>query len=314
MAQTTKVDGRRRESASGFHFINLYQCCPRKFFLRYGLGWRVKITPEPLVAGGAFHEGKATFYLTGNEKKAIREGLGYAELAKGELDSKETYERILFRTENLLHYWIEQIGKQDLIQYKPVMVEKELVVPVGDTGFKMTMRPDAVLEDRYNKQQYVMETKTSGFSHRVTAEAVYYGDQATAYLWGLRKVTKLKPYAVLPDIAYWRKEDRNVQNIKFIRSDLVFRDEYQTQLFENSMKQLFQEVTQKMVAVKKGYNPDVLFPRNSYYCLSYSHPCEYSMICQKDCKGMKRVPSGFAKDKQRNQLGKQVEDIISIQG
>ena len=26
---------KRRESASGFHYLNLFQCCPRKFYLRY---------------------------------------------------------------------------------------------------------------------------------------------------------------------------------------------------------------------------------------------------------------------------------------
>ena len=204
------------------------------------------------------------------------------------------------------------MGKNDLVQYKAVEVEKELVVPIGETQFKMTMRPDAILQDKDTKLVLILETKTSGFSHRLTSEAVYYGDQATAYLWGTRKMKpKLNPYAVMPDVAYWNKTTRDVNNIQFIRSDLVFRNEFQTSMFENAMKQLFTEVTQKAEALKRGFNPDVLFPRNCYYCLSYGQVCEYAMVCQQDVKAMKKVPDGMRKDPKKRDLGQGLWDMTS---
>jgi len=305
---------KRRGSPKGFHFINLYQCCPRKFYITYIKGYRNKFMAQPLVLGSAFHEGKASWYLGKSEKACIKTALEVVQSYRADLETKEIYEEILFRVENLLHVWIQSFGISDRQQFKVLEVEHELDVKLGDTEFSMTMRPDAILQDKSCDLIYIMETKTSGFSHRITAEAVYYGDQATAYLWGVSKKRKFKPYAVLPDIAYWNKTTRDVRNIQCIRSDLVMRSEYQIEMFENGMKQLFLEATQKALAVKDGYDPDVLFPRNTYYCLSYSHPCEFAHICHQDVKNMKRIPQGFKKDIGNKGLGRPTRDIISIQG
>lgn len=125
---------------------------------------------------------------------------------------------------------------------------------------------------------------------------------------------KLKPYAVLPDIAYWNKKSRDLGNIEMIRSDLVFRDEYRLQLFEDSVKQIMTEITQKTIAVKeKKYNPDVLFPRNSYYCVAYSSPCEYAEYCGKDLKCIRKVPSEMKVDRSKKDPGKNLFDQIPIQ-
>lgn len=305
------------ESASGFHFINLYQCCPRKFYMRYVKGWRPKAVGKPLVLGGAFHEGKAAWYLGKSEKASIRKAMEYVELFKDKMEGADegertaNYEEVLFRVENLLHYWIERIGQTDRLQYKPIAIEEEMTVPIEGTPYVMTMRQDGILHDKANGLNIILETKTSSFSHRVTKEAVYYGDQATCYLWGVKKQKpKLNIYAVMPDIAYWNKTTRDVNNIQFIRGDLVFRNDYQLKLFENSMKQLFTETTQKIQALKQGYDADILFPRNSYYCLSYSKVCEYANVCQQNVQKMRKVPDEMEKDRTRKHLGRLVYDPV----
>jgi len=313
MSSTDKVQApkKRQESSSGFHYINLYQCCPRKFYLRYVKGWRPKFTPAPLIQGSAFHEGKATWYQKKSEKKAIEMAIGIVEESKKELDSETIYQEITFRIPHLLHYWIDRFGKSDLVEYKVVAVEKQLVVPIGHTPYVMTIRPDTILQNKANGLKYIMETKTSGFSHRVTTDAVVYGDQATAYIYGVKKMLFPDIYGVIPDIAYWNSRSRDLSNMQFLRPEIVLRDEYALEQFEMGMGQAFTEVNQKIEALKHGYAPEVLFPRNSYYCLSYSKPCQYAMVCHRNVKGM-RVPSELKVDRAKKELGKYVDDIIAV--
>ena len=313
MSSNDKVHkaAKRRESASGFHYLNLFQCCPRKFYLRYVKGWSPKHTPMPLVQGSAFHEGKATWYLKKSEKKAIEVAMGIVEEAKKELESEVVYQEIAFRIPHFLHYWIERFGKSDLVEYKVVAVEKQLVVPVGSTPYSMTIRPDTILQNKQSGLKYIMETKTSGFSHRVTTDAVVYGDQATAYIYGVRKMLFPDVYGVLPDIAYWNSRSRDLSNMQFLRPEIVMRDEYALEQFEKGVGQVFTEINQKVEALKKGYEPEVLFPRNTYYCLSYSKPCEYAMVCQRQVKGMK-VPPGLKCDRSKKSIGGYLDDIIAV--
>jgi len=300
---------KRKESAAGYHYANLYQCCPRKWYFRYIKGWRNKTVGRPLVLGGAFHEGKAEFYKRQGEKKAIQTALDIVEQSKKEL-TNEDYEEIIFRIPHLLHKWIEEFGKNDLKEFKVLAVERQFEVPIEGTDFKMTIRPDTVLKSKSNDLVFIMETKTSGFSSRITEEGVAFGDQATAYLFGVKKMTKWNPYAVLPDIAYWNSKTRSFDNMKMIRGDLVFRSDEWVRNFEKGIAQLFTEMSQKAEAYRKGYDPWTLFPRNSYYCMSFSTACEFAHVCGQDCESMKKAPEGFKKAGGLRPLGGYVEDSI----
>lgn len=302
---------KRKESHAGFHYANLFQCCQRKWYFRYLKGWRPKIIGKPLVLGSAFHEGKAEWYKGKSAKVCKETALEVLEESKKELDH-EDYLDIEFRVPILLDYWIDQFGKLDRREYKVLAVEKELRVPILETGFYMTLRPDTVLQAKSEKSMVIiMETKTSGFSHRITGEAVYYGDQATTYSWGVRKVMGVEPFAVQPDIAYWNKVTKDVNNIKMIRPAMVYRDEATCRRYEMGIAQVFNEMSQKAEAYKNGANPWILFPRNSHYCLSFSTPCEFAEICYQDCEKIKRPPRGFRKVGGVKPLGGYVEDSIA---
>ncbi len=301
---------KRRESASGFHFVNLYQSCPRKWYFRYLKGWQNKIVAQPLVLGGAFHEGKAEYYRGQGEGKAIQVAMDVVEKSKKELEIQDLDE-IRFKIPHLLHYWIEVFGKQDRKAFKFLAIERQWEVPIEGTPFTMTIRPDTVVKDKSSDLVMIMETKTSGFSSRITEEGVQYGDQATAYLFGVNKMTKWKPYAVLPDIAYWNSKTRNLDNMKMTRGDLVFRDEERQRNFEKGIGQLFLEMSQKAKAYEEGFDPWVLFPRNSYYCMSFSRACEFADVCGFDCENrIKKPPVGFRKIGGIKKIGGYVEDAI----
>jgi hypothetical protein len=303
---------KRRESASGFHYLNLFQCCQRKFYLRYHLRIRPNFTHQALIAGSAFHEGKATFYTTKSEPKALAVASLILKQSKKELEFPEDFKEMEYRTANLLHSWIEDHGKMDLKQYKVLFVEKELRVPIAHTQYVMTMRPDAILQDKMSKLIYVYETKTSSFSHRVTNESVLFGDQATSYLWGVRKLLRLDAYGVVPDISFWAKNAHDVNAIKNVRGDIAVRSDYALEAFEKGVSQVLSEINQKSLAYKRGRDPWLLFPRNSHYCLSYSTPCEFASICYEDCEAMKKLPSRFRREPIAKAPLDFVEDQIDI--
>lgn len=306
------TDKRRRESSAGFHFINLYQCCRRKFYFRYLKRLKSKITAQPLVLGGAYHEGKSIFYKTKSETKALAAALAVVEEAKKELESKEVYREIVFRVSNLLKKWVTEIGSYDLKVFKILANEEEFKVPVANTDVFVTLRPDQIIKSKVDKTIYILETKTTSFSSLVTEKAVYYGDQATMYLWGVAKATKWKPYAVLPDIAFWSKNTSNVDRITLTRGELITRPEHFIEAFEKGLSQTITEINQLVTAYKEGYDPEVLFPRNTHYCLSFSTVCQFAGICMEDCerKGW-RKPDELIVDRSIKTIGSYVEDQIA---
>jgi len=309
---------KRRESTLGFHYFNLFQCCPRKFYFKYFKRFVPKYINRALIQGSAFHEGKAAFYLSRSkslktrEQVAIQTALKVLEESRGELEDEETYKDIEFRVPNMLHYWIAEMGIADLSNYKVIAVEKQLTVPIQNTPYSMTVRQDAILQDKQNGLIYIFETKTSGFSHRLTSEAVFFGDQATAYIWAARKGLGLDIFGVVPDITYWNKNSTALTNIQNIRGDIVTRSEYALESFEKMTAQILTEINQKAQAYKAGYDPWILFPRNCYYCLSYSVKCDYSGICYENCEKMKRPPVELKIDRSVRSIVKRIEDPIAI--
>lgn len=304
---------KRTGSMSGFHYVNLFQLCPRKFYFRHVLRWRPKHTALALVQGSAFHEGKATWYTTKSKSKALAMAARVLDESEGEIASVAELDWVRKRIPILLGGWIDSWGKRDLQEFKVVAVEKELKVPVGDTGFVFTMRPDTILKSKSTGLVHIMETKTSGFSKKITEDAVYYGDQATAYIWGVQKIMGLEVYGVQPDIAYWNSRATDVNNIDYPRTPMVMRSPFQLEMFEASMAQLFTEITQKVEALEKGYRPEVLFPRNSFYCVAYNKACEYAAWCGKPCDRKMRAPSEFTRERS-HKIGDLVADSLAIQG
>ena len=309
---------RGAKAASAFHYFNLYQCCPRKFYFKYFKRWIPKHVHPALVQGSAFHEGKATFYtskartLESRERQAITKALDVLDESREELENEQTYKDIGYRLPNMLHFWIQEVGRFDLNNYKFLAVEKQLKVPISGTPYEMTVRQDAIGQDKQNGLIYIFETKTSGFSHRLTSEAVFYGDQATAYIWAARKALKLDVFGVIPDISYWNKNSVDVKNIQNIRGDIVQRSEFALNAFERMTAQILTEINQKAQAYKKGYDPFILFPRNCYYCLSYSSKCDYAPFCYDDVEKIKTPPSELKLDKGIRKITRKIDDQIGI--
>lgn len=277
----------KRASSAGWHFLNLYQSCPRKFYFRYLRGWVSEHTAPVLTFGGAFHEGKATYYRTGSQKKAIQAAQDYVWEAKREYEDPDLPEIETIRVENLMEAWINRFGIEDKKYFKVLAVEEEMEAILYN-GFKVTGRADAVLQGR--DQAFLLETKTTGFSIEVTYQGLTNSDQITCYLWLLDKIhPKWKVRHCLPDIAYSRQG-----RVDVVRGGLIERSSERLQEFEDQTVGLLSEISQKTQAI--GHFPLLqLFPRNAApgWCTSFNRPCEYLEICDGNPT---RTPDGFRED------------------
>lgn len=296
----TKAYKKRQRGAShaGFHYHNLYQCCQLKWFMKYVLRIEPNYTATPLLNGAAFHEGKATFYKTGSKAKAIRKVETELKGRKQEFYNDEQYLQTSERCPILLENWIEKFGWGDLKRYDFIAIEEELEVKIPGTDYVFTIRPDAVVQEKTGDRDVLgMETKTSSFSIKTTDIAVYYGDQATAYLWAAQQHYKRKIFGIVPDIAYWNKQTSNQANITCTRGDIVRRDERRIYQFYSGLAQLINIMSQKVAAYESGADPYMLFQRNTHYCNAFFKPCEYAEICDNDLTKVKRLPPGYRRDR-----------------
>lgn len=295
-----KQNRQRRASHAGFHYHNLYDNCQVKWFTRFILRIDTTYTATPLINGSAFHEGKAVFYLTASKSKALRKCESEIKQRKDEFFSLDEYFFTLERCPVLLEHWIDQYGYEDLKRFTIIDVEKELTVTLPGTKNVFTIRPDAIVQEKTGEGLiFGMETKTSSFSVKTTEMGVYYGDQATAYLWATQAHYKKRLYGVVPDIAYWNKQSNGTHNIKCTRGDIVRRSDRRIAQFVGGLTQQQSEMAQKVEAYKQGYDPYTLFRRNTHYCNAFFKACEFAEICDNDLTRIKRLPPGFKRDRAR---------------
>jgi len=285
-----------RETHTGFHFWNAYQCCPRKWYFKYPCGIVPPYKAPELLFGGAFHDGKASFYTSGKESTAVSTFKRIMRSNKGEYYEEDRYNRDLYRGDILLRYWIDEWGKKDLKVYVPRLVEKELRATLPN-GYTITVRPDTVVEIVKQGYWIALETKTTGYRVDVADAGVYYGDQATTQIYALKQnYPKKNVQGVIPDIAYWGKNSSNPTNITCYRGPLVSRNKSMLKDYENSTMSILSDMAQRVAALKEGAFPTLqLFPRNTAWCVSFNRVCEYAEICRKDIK-IGDLPKGFKHD------------------
>ena len=286
-------------SHSGFHFANLFQNCPRKFWFSFVEHLEPRYKSPALTHGSAFHEGKADWYRGKSKTESLRTFADYMEENRENYEDEERYLKDLERGQIMLGSWIEEHGAWDLENFHILNVEHEERWHFADSPHYLTVRRDVDLEWKSRPGQVIIgETKTTGFSARVTEDAVRYGDQATAYIWSARKAYPNKEIiGVQPDISFWSTNTKNPDLIKNVRPDIVDRSTMDLIEFETEMKQLMNEITSKVEAIREKRFPDIqLFPRNTSWCTAFSHPCEYASICRSYRAG-RPAPPTFRKRK-----------------
>jgi len=299
---------RRTESEAGLHYWNSFNDCKRYFFFRYVMGWESSFLAPPLLMGGAFHDGKAKWYETGDAKAAVGEFRDSLRAGADRIESKADLQSIATRGETLLKLWIDHYGEDDLERYKILGVEKELTARLPN-GFRITVRLDALVEDNAGRAR-ILESKTGSFSYNLTEINVRVGDQATVQIYAVRQLMpKLNLIGVEPDIAYWNKGKHATEDSIIIkRADYVMRSSDDLRDFELYTQDTLIDIAQRTAGVLSGkFRPIEVFGRNTDWCFSYHRVCPFLDICRTragdNLKGTP-VPTGLVRTgwKEKNDI------------
>lgn len=271
-----------RESSLGYHMINTFQNCPRKWYIKYICGILPTKLGKALLFGKAWHEGMEVFYsgaCAASMETLAEESYQkiLATLAESRLQfrSEEDYTEAITKAGILFQVWYKEIGQKLHSEYEILMVEKELRPKLGD-AFTMTIRPDAVVRHRATGRIDIPEHKTTSYSIVSQLDTVMRNDQATAYIWGFLKTNPqyaLNFGGVLLDVCYNRSKVTEVKQQTIVRNRSTLAE------FELSLLGVFLDLSQRIrgLEIKPDLLP-MLFPRNGGACSSFG--CEYESICR----------------------------------
>lgn len=305
MAKATMVERREGATESGLHFWSLRGDCPRKFYLRHGLGITPTKTARALSFGGAFHDAKAKFYMVKKEpvRAMTKEFLDSLRSKRNDYENPDDYAMDAERGPILLNVWAETFGLNDKRVFKIVGVEKEIEAPLPN-GFIVTGRLDAVIQDPQGLY-YIMETKTTSFSVELVLQTLEMGDQVTTYYWLFKQAyPKLRLSGVIPDIAYWNKLAKGPESIRCFRGDIITRTSTDLHEFELYTMDELEDIARRMSAVATGkVAPIRAFGRRTNNCFSYHHRCEYANICRTELRRDRALPPEFFFSREERRKG-----------
>ena len=282
----------QRESKAGVHFMQTYQTCPRQWFFKYVLGYLPEQTGMALVFGAAFHEGKATYYKTGDADamyEVAKESLWSRQL---ELDKNVDIANLTEELRKMLSSALPLMAS-DRDDFEFLAIEREFQPELAN-GFKMTIRPDAVVQSKESGDVWVLEHKTTRSSITGMLRSVTNSDQATAYTMGIRKVASelgIDPTSVrgvIPEVSYLKGSV-----CETVAGDPICPTEWQIDAFEAGAIGILSELGDKVERLST-MPAEVLFPRSTHLCTGFLK-CDYEPICKKYHDGTS-VPFGFRKD------------------
>lgn len=292
----------RRESAAGFHFINTYQNCPRRWHLRYNLGILPRKLGKALIFGKAWHNALEVIYRKGSAEDAYAKLLSELSASREEYRYADEAQADMLKAEALFPAWFDAIGAKLHEDYEVLAVEEQLE-PVALGVARMTIRPDAVVKRKSDGALLIAEHKSTSASLQKMCDSVDTQDQATAYSWGLltaKPEYKLNFAGVLLDVAYiGMYKGRPASTGPSCQQTIIYRNDWQLGQFELGMAGLFSELTQKKRALAAetpgtdAYNmrSAMLFPRNGSMCSVFG--CEYADICRTNITDATILPTDY---------------------
>lgn len=279
----------RRESNRGYHFINTYQSCPRKWYLHYPCGLSPKYVGKALTFGKAWHEGLAQVYLGKTAEEAFQVIEQELTNAQQDYQNQSDFESDMTRAGPLFEAWYTEIGSRIHDEFQVLHVEEEFLPKVAGM-YTMTIRPDAIIKRKATGEIFIVEHKTTSYSIANMVASVDAQDQITAYIWGLLSAHpeyQLNFTGVLLDVAFLAMRDgKPAKTGAQVSQTLLFRNNAALGEFELNMLGLFTELGQKVRALQAQPidSPDFLilaaqmFPRNGNTCSLFG--CEYADICR----------------------------------
>ena len=313
---TAKTENVQAKGASpaGFHFYNLYLCCPYKFYLRNVRGLDTDSKSPALIRGDAVHQGLELFYKTGNLADALSLTKQVVEVEDGNFDDDETARKTATTALAMVESWALTYGEADFTTYEEFALEQELEIPLidrhgDDTGLRVTMRIDRLARTSEGKW-HLCDVKTSTFSKQLTENAFALSDQPTLYIAACKKSLGIDIEALFCDIAYAHPRAKKPEPL---RAHIPLKSDLEIEQTLESVLETFLTINEKVDrVVEKQQKPHEAFPRNTYYCMAYNKPCEFASICRLSNGIDEDIPlkAGLKQGKKLRALGSYTTDRI----
>lgn len=277
------------ESTAGWHFLNTYQNCRWRWYLKYIKGYEPQFTGKALLFGSAMHEVGEAFYLNPGMTRDEFTRLGSMLVAskKGQYEKDEDFEADLARMPIMAGAWYDKWALSDMENYDILEVEQEHVIDLPG-GYKMTVRPDTVVRHKSTGLVNALERKTTASSVGGMTKSVSCQSQVDVQTIALTSKYGKDFAGVVPDIIYRRAQGP----CQCERPPAVMRSARELAESKLNFAGLFKEITQKSLAIKDpSVPPELLFDRNGAWCAQFG--CEYLGICRQRLND--KVPVGFHK-------------------
>jgi len=264
-------------SSCGYHFVNSFQDCPRRWFLQYEQRIVPRYTGKALSFGLAWHKAIETFYSGADEPQALAGGLAVLNEAheNDRYQYPEDYDNDIRRFPTMFSVWVETVGLEVLSRYNVLALEDTISLELPN-GFVFTGRLDETLESKETGAVLIAEHKSTSFSLTEMERTVFVGDQLPGYSALLRYARPgLAPRfnGCLLDVTYQKGSRCEA------RLSALYYDEAETSRFVLNITGLLSELSQKIEALHSGVSDALLFPRNGTACSRFR--CPYEPVCRK---------------------------------
>lgn len=258
-------------SPSGFHFLQEWLSCQRKFYWHYVERLEPKSTSRNLVFGVAIHEALHQYILAGgagiNAVPALEKAVAAFDMAyRAELEKIKEVDMIDDDLESgpiLLRGYVDKYWYD---AFKVLAAEEELSVDVSSTGDRFTGRVDLVVEQ--DGRVEIMDYKTTRANFGMIEKSLRISDQANGYMWLWNRNHPNKPCNTLTyDIMKVYKGKCDFIRIPVMRSDDdILR-------FERKAAFILNEIATRVST------EDAVFVENTESCNAWNRQCPYYDLC-----------------------------------
>ena len=248
--------------------------------MEFNLGVVERYLDKALIFGSAIHEAKAVWYETGDFDACVSRGELECTDRRDEFYSGEDYDFSVSRVKPMMKEWVDVYGLSDLDQYKVLGVEQEVRLEIPFTpGFIHTQRHDAFLEHSATGDIYTFDTKTASSSLDFTLNSVRLSDQVTSYNWGGQEIFGSRYKGFVIDVQYWSTRSANPHTIKCQRSEPILKSANEIKMFQAGIATGLNDIQARQRALLSGTPSPFLYPKNTYYCMSFFRKCSYADVC-----------------------------------
>jgi hypothetical protein len=259
-------------SASGYHFVQAYQNCKRKFYHQYIQGLEENYRAPAILFGTAGHVGMEEWYRQHAQQSPISKKVKFAtDAAIADAESRRDQYYDLSKLEVHKRQLKDTFHQYGLVYpdepFKVVSIEENYEVTL-DYGDIFTGRIDLVTL-RNNGQLMIMDHKFTGWSLESFKRSVQASDQATAYcmLWNEHN-PKRRAGGVIFNLI------RNYQGrIEFAQVP-VYRAQQDIDTFRREVSENLRDMAQRVI------DPEATWPKNTDHCFAYNRACPFLELCQ----------------------------------